>query len=382
MSDEDLLELLQQPIAFHRPLARAAGSATAGLFLSQLVYWTKRASHDDGWVYKKSAEWQLETALTEDEQRGARRALLARGLIEEKEAWREFKGFNKFDKTKCYRIAFNQLKKCLCTENSPETRVVVEGGKFPTREDETPSPKGANSQPEGRKLPVHRTKTTSTTSSKTTTTTPRGREGDGGRGDAEDRGGGVFEGLENKTPPAVAAAGGARGEAENSLDVILPDQLNDFKPAIITACHQHGRHEWAQALADEFAARVARAAAGEVAAVANVKAWAAGVLKRWAEAGDPQLSPTAGAIARGRSNAAALQTQKASTDAKAGAAAPADEIMERYNRLVDDERAVVHANFIDYADANARHIAKAFRIHGLGDCMAAGEFRRWFSLQP
>jgi hypothetical protein len=54
---EGLLDtLLERRIAYHPIFARITGSACAALFLSQLYYWSSRASHPEGWVYKAAVE--------------------------------------------------------------------------------------------------------------------------------------------------------------------------------------------------------------------------------------------------------------------------------------------------------------------------------------
>jgi hypothetical protein len=75
--------LLTRPIAFHPPLAEISGSVTAGILLSQMVYWSTRTKNKDGWFYKTREDWKQETALTRREQETARKMLKERGLIEE-----------------------------------------------------------------------------------------------------------------------------------------------------------------------------------------------------------------------------------------------------------------------------------------------------------
>jgi hypothetical protein len=77
-------EMLSHPVAFHPILARIAGGASAGLFLSQAVYWSKRATLPDGWFYKIREEWEEETCLTRSEQETARRDLREVGVLEER----------------------------------------------------------------------------------------------------------------------------------------------------------------------------------------------------------------------------------------------------------------------------------------------------------
>jgi len=70
-------------IAYQRAFADIGGGAVAGLFLSQLYYWSDRGQRADGFIYKTQAEWQEETGLTRSQQETARRLLKQRGLIEE-----------------------------------------------------------------------------------------------------------------------------------------------------------------------------------------------------------------------------------------------------------------------------------------------------------
>ena len=78
--------LTDRPIAYHAVLAKAVGSANAGIFLSQLLYWTPRAHDKDGWIYKTQQDIYEETALTRREQETARRRLRTAKVLEEKRA--------------------------------------------------------------------------------------------------------------------------------------------------------------------------------------------------------------------------------------------------------------------------------------------------------
>ena len=167
MSKQQILRaLLIRPIAFHPILARLAGRATAGLLLSQLLYWCERASNEDGWVYKSADEWEKETTLSEDEQRGARKLLENLGIIEIAYAWKHFAYFSKFDKTFCYRINFDRLFECLEHDIGSRTSAVAEHLKFPLRENEITASMSRKSHVDRPKSPVHTTENTS----KTTTT--------------------------------------------------------------------------------------------------------------------------------------------------------------------------------------------------------------------
>ncbi len=70
-------------VAFPPEFVTVAGSMHAAALLSQLLYWTDRASSDDGWVYKTGPEWGDELGLTRHELETARRHLRTRGLIED-----------------------------------------------------------------------------------------------------------------------------------------------------------------------------------------------------------------------------------------------------------------------------------------------------------
>lgn len=74
-----------RPIAFNINFARLTGDAKAALFLSQLVYWTRRGADvlaNDGWIYKTREQWEVETGLTRHEQLGVQNHLIQMGLIE------------------------------------------------------------------------------------------------------------------------------------------------------------------------------------------------------------------------------------------------------------------------------------------------------------
>lgn len=102
MDKNTLLAVLQRPVAFYPALARVAGGVTAGLMLCQLVYWEGKGTLDkEGWIKKSWKEFQEETCLTRDEQRGARRQLEKAGFLKTKR-----KGL---DPTLWYKIDFDKL---------------------------------------------------------------------------------------------------------------------------------------------------------------------------------------------------------------------------------------------------------------------------------
>ena len=126
--------LLERRIAYHPIFARITDSACAALFLSQLYYWSARASHLEGWVYKTAVEWSNETGLSPDELRGARRRLRGLELIEESDAYKHFDGIHSFDRTACYRVHKKALYERICHQNRLPSPVVDDLGKTDTRD--------------------------------------------------------------------------------------------------------------------------------------------------------------------------------------------------------------------------------------------------------
>lgn len=76
-----LLEIRNEhPISFIPSLARLAGSATAGLFMSQVLYWGNKG-RDPDWFYKTIKEFHKETCLTRSEQDNAIRRWKSLGVL-------------------------------------------------------------------------------------------------------------------------------------------------------------------------------------------------------------------------------------------------------------------------------------------------------------
>lgn len=59
--------LSERPVAFLPLLAKVSGSASSGLFMSQLLFWWNKGIKD-GWIYKTIDEMQEETYLCRSEQ--------------------------------------------------------------------------------------------------------------------------------------------------------------------------------------------------------------------------------------------------------------------------------------------------------------------------
>jgi hypothetical protein len=76
--------LLKRPVAFHWALARVCESVTAGLMLSQSIYWSERTDDPEGWFYKTRVDWFNELCIGKDKQITAREILRELGFIKEK----------------------------------------------------------------------------------------------------------------------------------------------------------------------------------------------------------------------------------------------------------------------------------------------------------
>ncbi len=78
----------QRCVAYHPRLAQLTGRVTAGLMLSQALYWTRRLAVAEpergGWFWKTRDDWRSETGLSRREQDTARDALKRLDLLQER----------------------------------------------------------------------------------------------------------------------------------------------------------------------------------------------------------------------------------------------------------------------------------------------------------
>ncbi len=93
-------------IAFNPILAELGGSANAGLFMSQLLYWWE-AGHIEGWVFKTIEEFQKETRLTRGEQDTAIAQWTKLGILEKKLMQIPAKRFFRIDTDKLIELYKN-----------------------------------------------------------------------------------------------------------------------------------------------------------------------------------------------------------------------------------------------------------------------------------
>lgn len=147
-------------IAYHVAFARLAGSVTAGVFLSQLFYWTGRGADPEGWIFKTRDEWREETGLTRREQETARRRLRQVGVIEEERRGVPARLF--------YRANLDKLIELLAAQRQDPSSLV------PTR-------KAESAQLGGRKAPNKKGGNVPTNSEKTQRRQTEKTDGDGGQ---------------------------------------------------------------------------------------------------------------------------------------------------------------------------------------------------------
>ena len=97
-----ILKLLsERPIAYYPAYARITGSVTAGVFLSQCVYWASRTTDPDGWWYMTYDGCHRETYLSRREWESARKSLIELGLLSYERRGLPAKGY--------YRIHWERL---------------------------------------------------------------------------------------------------------------------------------------------------------------------------------------------------------------------------------------------------------------------------------
>ena len=78
-----VLDLLDEPIRFHRRFIDLTGTVTSALLLSYACY-TSQDNHDEheGWFLKSREEWTVETGLSPTEQRSAIKRLQELEVLE------------------------------------------------------------------------------------------------------------------------------------------------------------------------------------------------------------------------------------------------------------------------------------------------------------
>lgn len=135
----------ERPIAFIPALARVAGSAGAGLFMSQMLYWCGKG-YDADWVYKTIEEMKTETCLSRSEQERAIEKWQQLGVLE--------KEVRNVPPKRHFRINISALEKLLDTAFhigiSDETESPIEQNTITENTSEN-----TNTYPVGKKPTAH-----------------------------------------------------------------------------------------------------------------------------------------------------------------------------------------------------------------------------------
>ena len=153
MTKADLLASLGRPMTYYPSLGHATG-LKAAVFACQLLFWTDRARLKD-WVYKSAEEFTAETALSYEEQRGARAALKRAGLLEERYARLEHRLY--------YRLNLDRLAEVIISGRDTSGESRSPSGQ--TLDGELGKPKVADKGNPRSVLPETTSETTSTESS-------------------------------------------------------------------------------------------------------------------------------------------------------------------------------------------------------------------------
>ena len=85
MKKDLVIELLSdRAVAYRADITKAFKSIQAGVFMSQLLYWSGKEHDPDGWIRKDVNEFYEETGMTRKNQDTARKILSEAGALEEK----------------------------------------------------------------------------------------------------------------------------------------------------------------------------------------------------------------------------------------------------------------------------------------------------------
>ena len=96
MKPSELLHIIGKPIAYYPQLAKPLGGVNASLLFGHFFYWKDKGRSELG-VYRTADEIEVETGLSRDEQRTARRKLRERGVLIETEKRIEHRIYYKLD---------------------------------------------------------------------------------------------------------------------------------------------------------------------------------------------------------------------------------------------------------------------------------------------
>ena len=128
MKPSELLRIIGKPIAYYPQLAKPLGGVNASLLFGHFFYWKDKGCSELG-VYRTADEIEVETGLSRDEQRTARRKLRERGVLIETEKRIEHRIY--------YKLDLDRFDEIISQSGS---------GDFPIADSDIPNPEVGNSQ--------------------------------------------------------------------------------------------------------------------------------------------------------------------------------------------------------------------------------------------
>ena len=136
MKPSELLHIIGKPIAYYPQLAKPLGGVNASLLFGHFFYWKDKGRSELG-VYRTADEIEVETGLSRDEQRTARRKLRERGVLIETEKRIEHRIY--------YKLDLDRFDEIISQSGS---------GDFPIADSDIPNPEVGNSQSGSGDFPI------------------------------------------------------------------------------------------------------------------------------------------------------------------------------------------------------------------------------------
>ena len=136
MKPSELLRIIGKPIAYYPQLAKPLGGVNASLLFGHFFYWNDKGRSELG-VYRTADEIEVETGLSRDEQRTARRKLRERGVLIETEKRIEHRIY--------YKLDLARFDEIISQSGS---------GDFPIADSDIPNPEVGNSQSGSGDFPI------------------------------------------------------------------------------------------------------------------------------------------------------------------------------------------------------------------------------------
>ena len=136
MRPSESLRIAGKPVAYFPQLVKPLGSVNASILFGHFFYWKDKGSSELG-VYRTADEIEVETGLSRDEQRTARRKLRERGVLIETEKRIEHRIY--------YKLDLDRFDEIISQSGS---------GDFPIADSDIPNPEVGNSQSGSGDFPI------------------------------------------------------------------------------------------------------------------------------------------------------------------------------------------------------------------------------------